>query len=134
MAPSSTSTSTAYCPFAFAEKPQLVVALKRLATSSATRRRRSRAGSSRAALTRVDGNHLPVAVIDVAGFVADLRSQAIDHGFHVHDERHFVETYSLRQLWEVDLHSEEACSGHSTCTSTWSTTSIRGRCSGSRTR
>ena len=52
-----------------------------------------------------------VAVIDVAGFVADLKSQAIDYGFHVHDERHFVETYSLRQLWEVDLHPEEACSG-----------------------
>jgi len=52
-----------------------------------------------------------VAVIDVAGFVADIKSQAIDSGFHVHDERHFVETYSLRQLWEVDLHPEEACSG-----------------------
>jgi hypothetical protein len=52
-----------------------------------------------------------LAVIDVAGFVADLKSHAIDHGFHVHDERHFVETYSLRQLWEVDLHPEEACSG-----------------------
>ena len=53
-----------------------------------------------------------MAVIDVAGFVADLKSQAIDYGFHVHDERHFVETYSLRQLWEVDLHPEEACAGH----------------------
>ena len=52
-----------------------------------------------------------VAVIDVAGFVADLKSEAIDNGFHVHDERHFVETYSLRQLWEVDLHPEEACAG-----------------------
>lgn len=57
----------------------------------------------------MEGNEL--AVIDVAGFVADLKSHAIDHGFHVHDERHFVETYSLRQLWEVDLHPEEACSG-----------------------
>ena len=47
----------------------------------------------------------------MAGFVADIKSQAIDSGFHVHDERHFVETYSLRQLWEVDLHPEEACSG-----------------------
>ena len=54
---------------------------------------------------------LGVAVIDVAGFVADVKSQAIDYGFHVHDERHFVETYSLRQLWEVDLHPEEACAG-----------------------
>ncbi len=52
-----------------------------------------------------------MAVIDVAGFVADTKSQAIDHGFHVHDERHFVETYSLRQLWEVDLHPEQACHG-----------------------
>jgi hypothetical protein len=47
----------------------------------------------------------------VAGFVADLKDHAVDHGFHVHDERHFVETYSLRQAWEVDLHPEEACGG-----------------------
>lgn len=53
----------------------------------------------------------PVAAIDVAGFVADLKDHAADHGFHVHDERHFVETYSLRQAWEVDLHPEEACGG-----------------------
>ena len=52
-----------------------------------------------------------MAVIDVAGFVADLKDHAVDHGFHVHDERHFVETYSLRQAWEVDLHPEEACGG-----------------------
>ena len=52
-----------------------------------------------------------MAVIDVAGFVSDLKSHAVDHGFHVHDERHFVETYSLRQSWEVDLHPEEACNG-----------------------
>jgi hypothetical protein len=52
-----------------------------------------------------------MAVIDVAGFVADLKDHADDHGFHVHDERHFVETYSLRQAWEVDLHPGEACNG-----------------------
>lgn len=49
--------------------------------------------------------------IDIAGFVADLKEHAIEHGFHVHDERHFVETYSLRQSWEVDVHPEEACNG-----------------------
>ena len=43
-----------------------------------------------------------MAVIDVAGYVAELKDHAVDHGFHVHDERHFVETYSLRQFWEVD--------------------------------
>ncbi|HEY8543931.1 MAG TPA: hypothetical protein VIL36_02745 [Acidimicrobiales bacterium] len=52
-----------------------------------------------------------MAVIDIAGFVADLKDHAIDHAFHVHDERHFVETYSLSQNWEIDLHPEEACGG-----------------------
>ena len=52
-----------------------------------------------------------MAVLDVAGFVADLKDHAVDHGFHVHDERHFVESYSLRQTWEVDVHPEEGCEG-----------------------
>ena len=52
-----------------------------------------------------------MAVIDVPGFVAELKDHVVDHGFHVHDERHFVETYSLRQAWEVDLHPEDACGG-----------------------
>jgi hypothetical protein len=43
--------------------------------------------------------------------VADLKDHAVDHAFHVHDERHFVESYSLRQAWEVDLHPEDACGG-----------------------
>ena len=52
-----------------------------------------------------------MSLLDVAGFVADLKNHAADHGFHIHDERHFVETYSMRQAWEVDLHPEEACGG-----------------------
>ena len=52
-----------------------------------------------------------MAVIDVPGFVADLKDHAVEHGFHVHDERHFVESYSLRQTWEVDVHPEEGCEG-----------------------
>lgn len=52
-----------------------------------------------------------MAVIDVPGFVAGLKEHAIDHGFHVHDERHFIETYTMRQAWEVDVHPEEACGG-----------------------
>jgi hypothetical protein len=52
-----------------------------------------------------------VALLDVSGFVADLKNHAADHGFHIHDERHLVETYSMRQAWEVDLHPEEACGG-----------------------
>lgn len=49
--------------------------------------------------------------VDIAGFVADLKEHATEHGFHVHDERHFVETYSLRQSWEVDVHPEAGCGG-----------------------
>ncbi len=52
-----------------------------------------------------------MAVIDVAGYIADLKDHAVGHGFHIHDERHFLETYSLRQNWEVDLHPEEGCGG-----------------------
>ncbi len=52
-----------------------------------------------------------MSVLDVAGFIADLKNHAADHGFHLHDERHFVETYSMRQAFEVDLHPEEACGG-----------------------
>ncbi len=47
----------------------------------------------------------------MAGFIADLKDHASEHGFHVHDERHFTESYSLRQAWEVDLHPVEACGG-----------------------
>ncbi|MFV0523540.1 MAG: hypothetical protein ACK5RL_03470 [Acidimicrobiales bacterium] len=52
-----------------------------------------------------------MAIIDVPGYVADLKDHATDHKFHVHDERHFIETYSMRQAWEVDLHPERACGG-----------------------
>ena len=49
--------------------------------------------------------------IDVAGFITYLKDHAVEHGFHVHDERHFIETYSLRQAWEVDMHPDFACEG-----------------------
>ncbi len=52
-----------------------------------------------------------MAVIDLQGFVADLKDHVVEHGFHVHDERHFVETYTNRQIWEVDLHPDQACDG-----------------------
>lgn len=52
-----------------------------------------------------------LAVVDIATFIADLKDHSADHGFHVHDERHFVETYSMRQAWEIDLHPADACGG-----------------------
>ncbi|MCH8128680.1 MAG: hypothetical protein IIC70_02135 [Acidobacteria bacterium] len=52
-----------------------------------------------------------VMAVDLAGTVTYLKDHAVEHGFHVHDERHFVETYTLRQAWEVDVHPAEACEG-----------------------
>ena len=52
-----------------------------------------------------------MAAIDIPGFITDLKDHAVEHGFHVHDERHFVETYSMRQNFEVDVHPESACGG-----------------------
>ena len=49
--------------------------------------------------------------VDLAAFITDIKGHAVEHGFHVHDERHFIESYSLGQAWEVDLHPEEACEG-----------------------
>jgi hypothetical protein len=49
--------------------------------------------------------------VDLAGTITYLKDHAVEHGFHVHDERHFVETYTLRQAWEVDVHPAEACEG-----------------------
>ncbi len=52
-----------------------------------------------------------MAAVDVAGYVSGLKDHAVGHGFHIHDERHFVETYSLGQTWHVIFHPEEACGG-----------------------
>jgi len=52
-----------------------------------------------------------VSLIDLHGFVANLKDHVSEHGFHVHGDRHFVETYSNRQTWEVDLHPDDACGG-----------------------
>lgn len=49
--------------------------------------------------------------IDLAGFITEVKAHAAEHGFHVHDERHFIESYSLFQHWEVDVHPVEACMG-----------------------
>lgn len=52
-----------------------------------------------------------MAAVDLPGFMTDLKEHAAEHGFHLHDERHYVETYSMRQTFEVDLHPENACGG-----------------------
>ncbi len=49
--------------------------------------------------------------VDLASTVTYLKDHAVEHGFHVHDERHFIETYTLRQSWEIDVHPAEACAG-----------------------
>src|SRR5437016_12052139 len=80
---------------------------RRLSTRAATRCRSSEPHCARRSVPSPPD----MAVLDVAGFVADLKDHAVEHGFHVHDERHFVESYSPRQTWEVDLTPEEGCEG-----------------------
>jgi len=52
-----------------------------------------------------------MAAVDLSGFIADFKDHAAEHRFHIHDERHFVETYTMRQAFEVDLHPEDHCGG-----------------------
>lgn len=54
---------------------------------------------------------LRVSIIDLHGFIANLKDHVAEHGFHVHGDRHFVETYSNCQTWQVDLHPDNACGG-----------------------
>lgn len=49
--------------------------------------------------------------VDLASTITYLKDHAMEHGFHVHDERHFVETLTLRQAWEIDVHPADACAG-----------------------
>ena len=73
-----------------------------------------------------------MAAIDVAGYVADLEDDSVDHGFHVHDERHFVETSPLRQVWRSTSTPKRAVAGLWTCI--WRSTLTPGCSSPSRTR
>ncbi len=43
------------------------------------------------------------------GFSAALKSHVGEHGFHVQHARHFVETYTNHQTWQINLHSAKAC-------------------------
>ena len=52
------------------------------------------------------------SVLDLQAFVVGLKSHALDHGFHIEDERHYVETYSGEQVWNIGLHPEDGCDGH----------------------
>ena len=52
-----------------------------------------------------------VWVLDLQAFVAGLKTHVHDHGFHIHDERHYVETYWGEQVWHMSLHLENGCDG-----------------------
>src|SRR3984957_14069609 len=115
-AAASATRSTAYCPGLVPAAPQSTHETVCSPTAAAAARSvcRTKSASTERPYPGPTSTLSPVgspsvAAIDVAGYVADLKDHSVDHGFHVHDERHFVETYSLRQVWEVDLHPEEGC-------------------------
>lgn len=50
-----------------------------------------------------------MADIDVTGVIEAIKDKAFGFGLHTHDERHFVETRSMRQTWEVCMHHASGC-------------------------
>lgn len=52
-----------------------------------------------------------MAVIDLSGFVSQLKDHLVEHDFHIHEEKHFIESYSLMQSWSIYLHPDDACNG-----------------------
>ena len=48
-------------------------------------------------------------VLDLQAFVASLKDHVLEHGFHIEDERHYIETYSGEQVWNIGLHPENGC-------------------------
>lgn len=50
-------------------------------------------------------------MLDLQAFVAGLKDHVLDHGFHIYDERHYIETYSGEQVWYIGLHLENSCDG-----------------------
>src|SRR5690606_17578079 len=73
----SASRSTAYCPSRTPEAPQSELPASTAATASAARWNADTAAEYLGSITSSDGSVHDVAVIDVAGFVADLKGQAI---------------------------------------------------------
>lgn len=52
-----------------------------------------------------------MSLVHIPAFIEEVKETAASHGFHVHDQRHFIETNSMRQSWEIDMHPEMACGG-----------------------
>ena len=52
-----------------------------------------------------------MSLVDLHGFFTHLKDHVTEHGFQVQGERHFVETYSNRQIWEADMRPSSACCG-----------------------
>lgn len=52
-----------------------------------------------------------MAGVDIEAYIIELKDHLEEHGFHLDDSRHFIEMYSLQQLWEIDIHPKESCSG-----------------------
>lgn len=50
-----------------------------------------------------------MSIVHIPSFVEDVKASAIVRGFHVHTERHYFETNSMRQSWEVEMHPAQTC-------------------------
>ncbi|MGH3744919.1 MAG: phosphoribosylaminoimidazolesuccinocarboxamide synthase, partial [Mycobacteriales bacterium] len=57
----------------------------------------------------ISGHALPGGLQDGDRLPQPIYTPSTKAPIGEHDERHFVETYSLRQVWEVELHPEDGC-------------------------
>ncbi len=57
---------------------------------------------------RKDGH---LSLVDIPGFVIDLKHHALEAGFHTHEEHHYLNITTGRQWWEFQMHPDYDCEG-----------------------
>ena len=52
-----------------------------------------------------------MSLLDISGFVVDLKHHALEAGFHTHEEDHYLNVTTGREWWEFQMHPEYDCDG-----------------------
>lgn len=52
-----------------------------------------------------------LSIVDIPGFIFDLKQHALEAGFHLHGEDHFLNVTTGRQWWEFQMHPDYDCEG-----------------------
>ena len=52
-----------------------------------------------------------MSIVDLPGFVTDLKYHAAEGGFHYHEDHHCIDITTGRQWWEIQMHPDYDCDG-----------------------